>query len=109
MPSSGPPDISRSYSKGMPLVGVESSRVLADQRHPEIENKKARQMHTYREAADEELFAVHAVKVTLSELDAPRHPRSRVICVQCGEGVNDVREVSLPGGITLCQPCAFGS
>ena len=90
-------------------MALESSRVLADQRHPAIESKKARQMHTYREAADEELFAVHAVKVTLSELDAPGHPRSRVICAQCGEGVNDGREVNVPGGITLCHPCAFGS
>ena len=91
------------------IVALESSRGLADQRHPEIQNKKARQMHTYREATDEELFAVNVVKVSLSEMDAPGHPRSRVICRQCGEGVNDGREISLPDGITLCRPCAFGS
>ena len=91
------------------IVALESSRALADQRHPEIQNKKARQMHTYREATDEELFAVNVVKVSLSEMDAPGHPRSRVICAQCGEGVNDGREVSLPDGSTLCRSCAFGA
>jgi formylmethanofuran dehydrogenase subunit E len=90
------------------VVALESSRGLADQRHPEIENKKARQMRTYREATDQELFAVSIVKVSLSEMDAPGHPRSRVICHQCGEGVNDGREISLHLGITLCRPCAFG-
>lgn len=91
------------------VVARESSRGLADQRYPQIPNKKDRQMCTYREATDDQLFAVHVVGVSLREMDAPGHPRSRVICVRCGEGVNDGREVSLTGGITLCQPCAFGS
>lgn len=90
------------------VVALESSRGLADQRHPEIENKKARQMHAYREAADEELFAIKAVEISLSEMDAPGHPRSRVMCCQCGEGVNDGREISEPDGSTLCRPCTFG-
>jgi formylmethanofuran dehydrogenase subunit E len=66
-------------------------------------------MHTYREATNDELFAVEFVEVSLSEMDAPGHPRSRVMCDQCGEGVNDGREVRLPDGITLCRPCAFGA
>jgi formylmethanofuran dehydrogenase subunit E len=90
-------------------VALESSRALADRRHPEIQNKKARQMHTYREATDEELFAVNFVEVSLSEMDAPGHPRSRVICRECGEGVNDGREISEPDGSTLCRSCAFGA
>jgi formylmethanofuran dehydrogenase subunit E len=89
-------------------VALESSRRLADQRHPEIESKYARQMRTYREAAQEELFEVAAVEVHLREKDAPGHPRARVICRKCGEGVNDGREVNLPDGITLCRPCVYG-
>jgi formylmethanofuran dehydrogenase subunit E len=89
------------------IVALESSRELAQQRHPEIANKSVRQMNVYREASDEELFAVKVVKVTLDENDAPGHPRSRVICASCGEGVNDGREVNSLDGSTLCRPCAF--
>jgi formylmethanofuran dehydrogenase subunit E len=90
------------------IVARESSRALAEQRHPEIENKKARQMTTYREASDEELFSATAVSVQLGELDLPGHPRSRVTCGRCGEGVNDGREVSANDGSALCRSCAFG-
>jgi formylmethanofuran dehydrogenase subunit E len=91
------------------IIARESSRRLADQRHPEIEDKYERQMRTYREAAEEELFEAMPVKVTLRDKDAPGHPRSRVICCKCGEGVNDGREVNLPDGITLCRPCVYGA
>ena len=91
------------------IVALESSRRLADLRHPEIEDKFERQMRTYREAAEEELFEVVNVEVNLREKDAPGHPRSRVICPQCGEGVNDGREISLPDRITLCRPCLYGA
>lgn len=66
-------------------------------------------MHAYREATDDELFAVEVVEVNLSEMDAPVQPRSRVICSQCGEGVNDGREVRLPDAGTHCRPCLFGA
>ena len=90
------------------VVALESSRRLADQRHPEIKSKYLRQMTAYREATDEELFAIGFAEVQLTEMDAPGHPRSRVICAQCGEEVNDGREVSANDGSTLCRPCAFG-
>jgi len=91
------------------IVALESSRGLADLRHQEIESKHARQMRVYREATDEELFACNAVDVLLNEMDAPGHPRSRVICGRCDEGVNDGREVRTADGSTLCRPCAFGA
>jgi formylmethanofuran dehydrogenase subunit E len=94
--------------KAVRIVALESSRRLADVRHPEIEDKYERQMRTYREAAEEELFEVVAVEVYLREKDAPGHPRSRVICGKCGEGVNDGREINLPDRITLCRPCVYG-
>ncbi|MCM3905551.1 MAG: FmdE family protein [Pyrinomonadaceae bacterium] len=89
------------------IVALESSRRLADQRHPEIESKYVRQMSAYREATDEELFAVGFAEVQLTEMDAPGHPRSRVTCAHCSEGVNDGREVREDDGRTLCRPCAF--
>lgn len=95
--------------KAVCIVALESSRRLADRRHPEIESKYARQMQTYREAAEEELFEVVTVEVQLRENDAPGRPRSRVICSKCGEEVNDGREVNLEDGSTLCQPCGFAT
>ena len=90
------------------IVARESSRRLADLRHPEIDDKYERQMRTYREAAEEDLFEVMPADIQLRAKDAPGHPRSRVVCSKCGEGVNDGREVNLPGGITLCRPCVYG-
>lgn len=87
----------------------ESSRALADKRYPEIPNKKARQMAAYREASNEELFSTERVTVELNEMDLPGHPRSRVICNECGEGINDGREVVTIEQGTLCQSCAFGA
>jgi formylmethanofuran dehydrogenase subunit E len=94
--------------KAVRIVALETSRRLADRRHPEIESKYERQMLTYREAAEEELFRVTNVDVQLREYDAPGHPRSRIICGHCGEEVNDGREVDGPDGIALCRPCAYG-
>jgi len=95
--------------KAVRIVALESSRRLADQRHPEIENKYVRQMSVYREATDQELFAIKVVELELNQMDAPGHPRSRVICAYCGEAVNDGREVSFHDGSTLCRACAFGA
>ena len=91
------------------ILALESSRGLADLRHPEIDSKHNRQMRTYREAADEELFVFSRVDLRLDELDAPGHPRSRVTCCRCDEGVNDGREVKTVEGSIFCRPCAFGA
>jgi len=95
--------------KAVRIVALESSRGLADQRHPEIADKYQRQMRAYREAAEEELFDVTEVEVRMRAKDLPGHPRSRVICHKCGEGVNDGREVRLPERITLCRSCVYGA
>jgi len=95
--------------KAVRVVALESSGRLADLRHPEIENKYERQMRTYREAAEEELFGVTDVELQVRAKDLPGHPRSRVICHKCGEGVNDGREINLPDRITLCRPCVYGT
>lgn len=95
--------------KAVRIVALESSRRLADLRHPEIEDKFERQMRTYREAAEEELFEVTDVDVQLRAKDLPGHPRSRVICHKCGEAVNDGREINLPDKLTLCRPCVYGT
>jgi formylmethanofuran dehydrogenase subunit E len=91
------------------IVALESSRLLADQLYPEIEQKQQRQFLTYRKAGDDELFQVQRVAVAVGEHDLPGSPRSRVTCNQCGEGVNDQREVARPNEAeTLCRYCAEG-
>lgn len=90
------------------IVALEESRTMADERYPEIENKKERQFRAYREATDGELFKVEKVAVTYGSMDAPGRPLARVFCVRCGEGVNDGREVIGTKGEQLCRPCALG-
>jgi formylmethanofuran dehydrogenase subunit E len=92
-------------NKAVRIVALEESRQLADTRYPQIEKKSDRQFRTYREAGDAELFKIETVKVDYGEMDAPGRPRSRVICVCCGEGINDGREVAGAAG-PLCRPCA---
>ncbi|HEY6804329.1 MAG TPA: FmdE family protein [Pyrinomonadaceae bacterium] len=96
-------------NKAVRIVALETSRQLADTRYPEIESKRDRQFRTYAEAADDELFRVDEVQIQLSEMDLPGSPRSRVMCVQCGEGINDGREVILPNGETKCRACSHGA
>jgi formylmethanofuran dehydrogenase subunit E len=101
--------LNRETGTAVRIVALESSRRLADLRHPEIEDKYERQMRSYREAAEEELFAVTDVEVQVRAKDLPGHPRSRVVCQKCGEAVNDGREISLPDRITLCRSCIYGT
>lgn len=62
----------------------------------------------YKVLPDEELFNVEQVLVQIPVEDMPGPPQRRVICDQCGEGVNDGRDVLLAGKI-LCHACAYGS
>lgn len=91
------------------IVALENSRALADERYPEISDKRERQFRAYFEAPDEELFKTENVDVNLGELDLPGSPRSRVLCSRCGEGVNDGREMRDSTGHVLCRACASGS
>ena len=97
--------LNQQTGKAFRVVALESSRRLADALHPEIESKKERQMTAYRELPDSALFKVGAVSIELGEDDLPGHPRKRVICAKCSEGINDGREV-LSQGMVLCRPCA---
>jgi formylmethanofuran dehydrogenase subunit E len=90
------------------IVALESARTLADERYPEIENKRQRQFQAYSDATDDELFKTELVSIKLRDLDAPGSPRSRVSCVVCGEGVNDGREVIDANGDPLCRGCHSG-
>jgi formylmethanofuran dehydrogenase subunit E len=90
------------------IVALDESRDLADTRYPAIEKKKDRQMMAYRQASDSELFRCEDVKVEFGEMERPGHPRTRVKCEACGEGINDGREVAADDLGRLCVPCAEG-
>ena len=87
------------------VVALDSSRELADCAFPEIQNKYQRQLQAYKQLSDQELFKVERVHVPLPPHDQPGRPVSRVPCEQCGEGINDHREVTRDGR-TLCRACA---
>jgi len=83
----------------------ESSKTLARQMHPEIENKNQQQMLAYREISNDDLFTVQWVKVALPPEELPGYKGERIVCQQCGEGINFQREVRR-NGKTLCRACA---
>ena len=83
----------------------ESSKALALQMHPEIESKNQQQMLAYRELTNDDLFNVQWVKVPLPPEELPGYKGERIVCEQCGEGINFQREVRRQGQI-LCRACA---
>jgi formylmethanofuran dehydrogenase subunit E len=87
------------------VVALDSSREAANCAFPEIENKYERQLHAYKLLPEEELFKVERVRVDVPPQDQPGRPVSRVQCDECGEGINDRREVARDGR-TLCRACA---
>ena len=90
------------------IAAKESSKLLARQIHPEIENKNRQQMQAYREIADDDLFTTQWVKVDLPPEESPGYKGERISCDVCGEGINFRREV-LGDGKVLCCSCAGGS
>jgi len=91
--------------RGVRVAAKESSKGLARQMHPEIESKNEQQMLAYREMSDDDLFSTEWVKVELSPEEFPGYKGERVVCANCGEGINFHREVAREGK-TLCRACA---
>jgi formylmethanofuran dehydrogenase subunit E len=87
------------------IAARESSKTLARELRPEIENKNLQQMAAYREMSDQDLFDEQWVQVTLDAREFPGYKGERVACGLCGEGINYDRFV-VRGGQTLCLSCA---
>src|ERR1700677_2022047 len=94
-----------SSDKAIRIAAKESSKALARQLHPEIENKNQQQMLAYREMSEQDLFTRQWVKVTLPPEELPGYKGERIVCAECGEGINFQREVRREGAI-LCRACA---
>ena len=91
--------------KAVRIAAKESSKHKARELHPEIDNKNQQQMLAYREMDPADLFEVQWVSVSLGPEDMPGYKAGRIICDQCGEGINFKREV-IRDGKTLCRACA---
>jgi formylmethanofuran dehydrogenase subunit E len=87
------------------VVAKESSKQRAKELYPAIADKNAQQMQAYREMPESELFDIQWVKVRLGPEDMPGYKGARVVCAQCGEGINFKREV-IRDGKALCRGCA---
>lgn len=94
-----------STGKAVRIAARESSKQLARGLHPEIENKNQQQMLAYREMSENDLFDVQWVKVELPAEEFPGYKGERVVCADCGEGINFRREV-VRDGRTVCRSCA---
>src|SRR5258705_1904221 len=91
--------------KAIRIAAKESSKILARQLHPEIENKNHQQMLAYRAMSDDDLFAAQWVKVDLPPEEFPGYKGERLACDKCGEGINFRRDVRREGRL-LCRSCA---
>lgn len=94
-----------STGKAIRIAAKETSKALARSMHPEIESKNRQQMLAYREMAEDDLFTKQWVKVELPAEEFPGYKGERIVCAECGEGINFRREV-LRDGRVLCLACA---
>ncbi len=94
-----------STGKAIRIAAKESSKALARSMHPEIESKNQQQMLAYREMAEDDLFTKQWVKLELPAEEFPGYKGERIVCAECGEGINFRREVVRDGKV-LCRACA---
>ena len=97
-----------STGRAVRITAREESRDKAKEYFPEIEDKYRAQLEAYKIMTDDELFAVMDVRVELRPEDMPGRPLRRVACEECGEAVQDMREVYRYGR-ALCRACARGA
>jgi formylmethanofuran dehydrogenase subunit E len=93
--------------KAWRILALEESKDRAKHYFPEMENKYECQTEAYKVMPDEELFRCKEVHVAIPEEDMPGRPVRRVRCEQCGEHIQDRRDVEVDGR-TLCKSCAYG-
>jgi formylmethanofuran dehydrogenase subunit E len=86
------------------IAAKESSKQAARDMFPEL-GKEAGQQKAYAQLPDDVLFDKRWVKVAIQPEDLPGFQGPRVVCGQCGEGINFKRELVVEGR-TLCRSCA---
>lgn len=86
------------------IAAKESSKQTAREMFPELD-KDTGQQKAYALLSDEILFDKQRVKVEVAPEDLPGYRGPRVVCAECGEGINFKKEV-VKDGRTLCRACA---
>jgi formylmethanofuran dehydrogenase subunit E len=86
------------------VAAKESSKQAAREMFPDLPKEEGQQK-AYAQLSDEILFHTQWVKVEIHPEDLPGFQGPRVVCAQCGEGINFKREVTL-NGRALCRSCA---
>ncbi|HKZ51943.1 MAG TPA: FmdE family protein [Candidatus Acidoferrales bacterium] len=91
-------------NRALRVVAREESKQKAREMYPDLDKEQA-QRRAYRELSDDELFTRQWVRVELPAEELPGFKAPRVLCAECGEGINFKREV-VRDGRTLCRACA---
>ena len=111
-PELGLPDAIQG-GRAVRIAALESSKDRAREMYPEIENKNAQQMRAYRELPDNELFSWEWVDIPLHPREMPGYKAGRIVCDECGEGINFDRHVvrdeernGTRSQRILCRACA---
>ncbi len=86
------------------VAAKESSKQRAREMFPQME-KEAGQQKAYAVLPDEVLFDTAWCTVEVPPEDLPGFKGPRIVCAECGEGINFKREVMVDGR-TLCRACA---
>ena len=86
------------------VAAKESSKQRALSMFPQMD-KDAGQQKAYAVLPDADLFDTAWVRVEVAPQDLPGYRGPRVVCEQCGEGINFQRELQVDGR-TLCRACA---
>ena len=86
------------------IAAKESSKQAAKDLFPDLPREEGQQK-AYAQLSDDVLFSKEWVKVEILPEDLPGFKGPRIVCAQCGEGINFKREV-LREGLTLCRACA---
>jgi formylmethanofuran dehydrogenase subunit E len=86
------------------IAAKESSKQAAKEMFPELPGEEGQQK-AYAQLADDVLFSKEWVKVEIRPEDLPGFKGPRIVCAECGEGINFKREI-VREGRTLCRCCA---
>ncbi|HEX8872569.1 MAG TPA: FmdE family protein [Candidatus Acidoferrum sp.] len=86
------------------IAAKETSKQAAKDLFPELPREQGQQK-AYAQLSDDVLFSKEWVKVEIHAEDLPGFKGPRVVCAECGEGINFKREV-IQDGRTLCRACA---
>ena len=92
-------------NRALRVTAREEARALSESYCPEIMDKYQRQLEAYKLMPLEELFVFQEVTVQIKDCDMPGRPLRRVQCSQCGDWVQDCRELETEGQV-ICRACA---